>query len=495
MVLRSQRFYGPGRASERRPGQPEPHDHIFESCGAALEAFRARLPEMLEFTRALAIGELEIENKYRPALHDPVFERFDEGDLTAEQLALFPPALVCLRDGQSDNLEAVRAFEALATNLPVKVLIQTDDILGDTSPGPSRTGFGAGSARLAAMGLGCGSAHVVQASAAHLCRMGDSLAAGMAHDGPALFCIFSGATASAGDVPPYLLAAAATESRAFPSFAYDPAAGAVWADRFRLDANPQPAADWPSYSLGYEDAALQAHSEQVAFTFADFAVCDARHGRYFRASAAGDDNLLPIADCLKRTDPEQDGLLPFILTIDAGNRLERTVVEQKVVELTRRCRDAWKMLQEFAGIDNSHANRLLARELQKREEAAAGVEPEPARPTEPLPESGAPETGEAETPPAAPAPPAEAEPSEPESGPWIETSRCTTCNECAQINNRLFAYNENMQAYIADPDAGTYRQIVEAAESCQVSIIHPGQPRNPDEPDLEDLTARAALFN
>ena len=35
------------------------------------------------------------------------------------------------------------------------------------------------------------------------------------------------------------------------------------------------------------------------------------------------------------------------------------------------------------------------------------------------------------------------------------------------------------RAYIKDITAGTYRQLVEAAESCQVAIIHPGQPRNP----------------
>ena len=73
--------------------------------------------------------------------------------------------------------------------------------------------------------------------------------------------------------------------------------------------------------------------------------------------------------------------------------------------------------------------------------------------------------------------------------------RCTTCNECTQINNRIFVYNDDMQAEIVDPDAGTYREMVEAAESCQVSIIHPGQPRNPDEPNLEDLIARAESFN
>jgi hypothetical protein len=59
----------------------------------------------------------------------------------------------------------------------------------------------------------------------------------------------------------------------------------------------------------------------------------------------------------------------------------------------------------------------------------------------------------------------------------------------------MFAYNADKQAYIADPDAGTFRQLVEAAESCQVSIIHPGKPRNPREPGLEDLIERAKPFN
>jgi ferredoxin len=78
--------------------------------------------------------------------------------------------------------------------------------------------------------------------------------------------------------------------------------------------------------------------------------------------------------------------------------------------------------------------------------------------------------------------------------PYIETSRCTTCNECTNQNNRMFAYDENKQAYIKDVTAGTYRDLVEAAEKCQVGIIHPGKPRNPDEPDLEDLMRRAEAF-
>ena len=77
---------------------------------------------------------------------------------------------------------------------------------------------------------------------------------------------------------------------------------------------------------------------------------------------------------------------------------------------------------------------------------------------------------------------------------YIETERCSTCNECTQINDRMFAYNANKQAYIADLSAGTYAQLVEAAENCQLAIIHPGKPINPAEPGLDDLIKRAEPF-
>ena len=61
-------------------------------------------------------------------------------------------------------------------------------------------------------------------------------------------------------------------------------------------------------------------------------------------------------------------------------------------------------------------------------------------------------------------------------------------------NSAMFAYNEAKQAYIKDITAGTYRQLVEAAEVCPVAIIHPGKPRDPNEPGLEELVARAAAL-
>jgi ferredoxin len=77
---------------------------------------------------------------------------------------------------------------------------------------------------------------------------------------------------------------------------------------------------------------------------------------------------------------------------------------------------------------------------------------------------------------------------------WIDTPSCPSCNECQLVNDRMFAYDNRKQAYIKDITAGTYQQLVEAAEGCQVAIIHPGKPRDPNEPGLEELLARAEPF-
>ena len=79
--------------------------------------------------------------------------------------------------------------------------------------------------------------------------------------------------------------------------------------------------------------------------------------------------------------------------------------------------------------------------------------------------------------------------------PYIETARCTSCDECININKKLFAYNDAKQAYIKDPKAGSFAEIVQAAEKCTAEIIHPGTPLNPKEKDLEKWIKRAAPFN
>jgi ferredoxin len=181
--------------------------------------------------------------------------------------------------------------------------------------------------------------------------------------------------------------------------------------------------------------------------------------------------------------------------VDGEHALQRALVDENLLAAARRCRETWHSLQELAGVRSSQAERLLARERkvweeQKRREIEALTrEAKPAT-------SAAPAAGSAGAPAAPAVKPvaAEAEPEQRSDDPYIETPRCTSCNECTNLNNRMFAYDANKQAYIADVSAGTYRELVEAAESCQVSIIHPGKPRNPDEPGIAELLKRAEPF-
>jgi pyruvate-ferredoxin/flavodoxin oxidoreductase len=77
----------------------------------------------------------------------------------------------------------------------------------------------------------------------------------------------------------------------------------------------------------------------------------------------------------------------------------------------------------------------------------------------------------------------------------VDSILCTSCQECLLINPRLFKYDANKQAFIADPSLGTFEELVQAAEKCPARCIHPGLPAATDESANDDLLARAAKFN
>ena len=56
--------------------------------------------------------------------------------------------------------------------------------------------------------------------------------------------------------------------------------------------------------------------------------------------------------------------------------------------------------------------------------------------------------------------------------PWLETEECTACDECIKINPNVFAYNDDKKAFIKDPNAGTYEELVKAAEKCTAQVIY-----------------------
>lgn len=489
-LLESQRFFPPPDAdqdadedADAAPGS-DCFGFQFDSCAAAAQAYRERLGEVAALVKAISIAELEARGRYVEAEHDLVFEAFDEHSLTADDLARFPDYLVCIPPDRNDAPENANLLEMLSSGLPVKVLVQTSDLLEDASIGTGHFAFGVRSARLATTAMGLGGMFVLQSPSANLLAMRSRIAHGLACREPALFSVYVGSGRAAGPLPPYLDAAAAMQSRAFPAFSYDAAAGSNWAERFSLENNPQPEDDWSVETLDYVDTAQQRASERYAFTFADFVLCGARQSGHFALvrrehwHAA----MLPVADWLALDDKAAAQRVPYLLAVDAQDALQRVVVDARLMQATRRCLLLWRRLQEHGGVHDSHAERLLARE--KAAWAAQQQAQAPAAAPAAAAEAAAGVDGANE---------AAATAHSPDEA-WIDTSRCPSCNECQLINDRMFGYDERKQAYIKDLTAGTYRQLVEAAESCQVAIIHPGKPRDPNEPGLAELLERAAPF-
>jgi hypothetical protein len=489
-VLESQPFFPAGRthAGDAIHGIP----FVFTSCADVLEAFRERMPLMVEMARSMAIAELELSGEYNAAHHDAFFEAYRERGLRPDELKRFPSYLLCQYSGTCEEYTELMAL--LEANIPLKALVQLDDLVEPSHLGNGRLALSLRGKQLADMAIGLASVYVLQASASHLVQMRSQLLQGLFYEGPALFSIFSGATPGSA-LPPYLAAAAAMESRVFPAFTYDPSAGAGWAERFSIAANPQPERDWPVQPLQYEDRDRQRVTETIDFTFVEFAACDPRYAEHFARvdASACNGHLAPVQAWLAASADERRDKVPFVRMVDARDVLQTVIVDERLMQEAQRFRNVWHSLQELGGIHNSHAARLLEHERRRWEEerrselegradsaAALAIEPAPAKAEATMPAS-------AET-----APPAAPEPSSDE--PYIETPRCTTCEECVQINGKMFAYDANKQAYIADLAAGSYRQLVEAAEACQVSIIHPGKPRNASEPGLEELLERAAAF-
>ena len=487
-TLRTQRFF-PMSGAEALPFQ-------FDSCAGALRAFRERQQELVRLAQAITVAELEIDGEFSALRHDALFERLAATGLELRDLALFPDYLVCVRAEHVRAQEQDALLEILAGGLPVKVLLQSDDLLEDPLRGAGHASVGAHARALASMALGLNEVFVLQAASSHLAKVRADLLGALRYAGPALISVFSGANAHAGELPPYLLAAAAMESHAFPAFRHDPAAGADWASRFALLGNPQQERDWPLHRFDYEDAGHQRVTEELAFTVLDFLACDARYAAHFATVPRGSWNTaqVPAAECIGREAKGVPDRLPSLLMVDGGNLLHRVIVDERLLREARRSREHWHSLQELGGVRNSHAERLLAREKQRWEETrqAEASAAAPAAPAAaPAAAAAAPAAATSAAAPTAAAAPEKAPASD---EPYIETPRCSSCDECIQLNNKMFAYDANKQARIVDASAGTYRQLVEAAESCQVAIIHPGKPKNPAEPGLEELLKRAEAF-
>jgi ferredoxin len=277
-------------------------------------------------------------------------------------------------------------------------------------------------------------------------------------------------------------------------------------------------------------------STELAFTFADYALLIPRLHHHFAVvpNECDTDNLVPIAEFLQLPDEEVHKHVPFVWAVSGGSVLHRVVISRALVQACRDRLNFWHTLQEMGGVRNKYIDQAVARTREELEARAAeqmaalqaqfeeelsrvraeaagevmsrltdvlmgmdftgGAAPRPAfKAASPAP--AAPKASTEHVEPIAAEAPVEEEEEALVEEPWIDTPLCTSCNDCLKVNPIMFVYNETNQALIGDLSAGTFAQMVEAAELCPSKCIHPGAPWNADEHNLDELKQRAAKFN
>ncbi len=504
-----------------------------DPCADAARRFDLESERLTDVFRAVRVAGLELDEHYDSARHDPWLSALDWEGFSPDELLLVPR---CVALESADALSGERLAslsQLLRSGRPVQVIAHVAP--GSNPADPSVSSY---RLELGYLGIGHREAFVQQSTSARPEHLARGFEVALERTRAGLHVVASGLAADGAPprVGAWLHAGAAIEGRAHPLFRYDPEAGATWARRLDFSVNPAPEADWPDGELTYRDEEGAETQRTLHFTFADYALLEPSLRAEFRVVKDADDEaLVPVDEFLDLDPGAAAHRIPFVWAIDHEGTLLRLAVTRRLVAACRDRLDFWRTLQELAGVRNEHVREAVARareeaetraredrerleaehraEIERVREAAFGeamqglassllelgpdalaqAAPRPAaapRATAPAPEATEPEADAEPAPAPEPEPPASVA-----EEPWIDTPLCTSCNDCRNINPLLFVYDENKQARIGDPKAGTFAQLVQAAEKCPARCIHPGSPLDPSEPNLDELIARAAPFH
>jgi pyruvate-ferredoxin/flavodoxin oxidoreductase len=483
-------------------------NHLFQDpASMAMGIFEGHMAKMAEGFAAIRTAELEIAGKYVPEEHDEFFTYFNWHQFTDEEWELCPPVVAVGGDGAMYDIGFQNLSRALASGKPVKVLVLDTQVYSNTGGQACTSGFLGQISDMAQYGKAIqgkqeprkeiglvGMAHrttyVLQGTIAYPNHMIEGFIQGLKARRPALFNLYTSCQPEhgIGDDMSTRQAKLAVESRAYPLFRYDPDAGKTPEECFDLEGNPAPDEDWPTYTIQYEEGGVRKEME-LPMTFADFAITEIRFRKHFRVAPVDtwNENMVPLAEFLEFEEEDREGKFPFLWSVNEKQQLSRLLVAKPMVESCEDRNDFWIMLRAMAGLDKASREEIAAEvrgEITGR--IASGL----------IQLVGGNGAGVAALTGAAPAPAGEA----PAAGgdymaPWIDTDQCTACDECINLNSRIFAYNESKKAYIKDPTAGPYKDLVKSAERCTARVVHPGLPGDRSAKDIEKWIKRGEKYN
>jgi pyruvate-ferredoxin/flavodoxin oxidoreductase len=232
---------------------------------------------------------------------------------------------------------------------------------------------------------------------------------------------------------------------------------------------------------------------EVPLTFVDFAVTETRFRKHFRVAPPDtwNEQMVPLVEFLEMDSDDREDRFPFVWSVDREGQLSRLLVDSTMVESCQDRQDFWTMLRALGG---------LGKQELSREEIAAEVRREVVgKITKGLVQlaggGGGGLAALAESPAAEAALTAAPAADGDYLAPWIETPECTACDECTDLNGKIFVYNSDKKAEIVNPTGGPYKDLVKAAEKCTARIIHPGLPRDRSAKDVDKWIKRGEKFN
>ena len=504
---------------------------IIESdpCGHAGKIHASALHVLTETIAATRMARLELGDKYDEDLHTPYFSAFGPQHLLAGDL-LHLPELIVIEEAGRLTAHPDDMLGVLAAHMPVRIMALS------TTGGLIREGVSSTTGarkELAPLALLHRNAFVAQVGTDDPILLNGALRDGLGASSPSVWNLLLPGEAHTGADQGLLAVRTAVAGRCFPLLIHDVTKGMRFGSRFDIAANPQPGRDHPIYPL--EAIAPDGpRTLEIALTAADLLAMDAEVTAQLEVVPGmyRTDSMMPLDAYLSADPATLMGRIPFIWMTDAQGTLQQAAIPFALVSHCRERLDNWQYIQELGGVNSYHVNTAIERakaewdeqnqqeiarlrqqmesevEAVRRGEAGKAMDrlvnvlldldalPTAAPTARPAKtEKAAAATIEApiDAPAAAATPKKEAETESDEV--WVESFRCTTCNDCIDQLPAVFKYNSDKQAEVHNPKAGTYAKIVTLAEKCPAKCIHPGLPQNMQEPGVEDLIKRAKAIH
>ncbi|MGA0334264.1 MAG: 4Fe-4S domain-containing protein, partial [Kiritimatiellia bacterium] len=483
-------------------------NHLFQdSPSVAMGVFEGHMCKMADGFKVIRMAKAALESDVDLDAMRADLQYFNWNQFTDAEYLLCPPVCAVGGDGAMYDIGFQNLSRLLMTGRPIKVLVLDTQVYSNTGGQACTSGFIGQVSDMAPYGKAwkgkseirkemslIGAAHrtsfIFQGNTSNYTHLIEGFIDGINARRPALFNVYAVCQPEHGvpDDSSVYRSRMALESRAYPLFRFDPDAGEDWQECISLEGNPALDADWPSYTLAYEEDDGTKQSLELPMTFADFAVAEARFRKHFRVAPQDtwNENMVLLADFVKLTPEDREGKFPYIWTLDKKNHLSRVLVAEPIVASTEERLDFWKTLKSLAGLTRKVDPQAIADQVRSEtaQKLAQGlmamlggdVNLPSLLPETPAATSAAPASGGME--------PA-----------WIDQSQCTSCDECININPAIFAYDADKKAFVQNPVGGPFKDIVRAAEKCTGQCIHPGTPADPNEKDLEKLMKRAEKYN